>query len=241
MYQYLLFDLDGTLTNPKEGITKCVQYALRSFGIEEPDLDKLEPFIGPPLLDSFMEYYNMTPEQARTALEKYRERFRDIGIFENEVFPGVPEMLEILQKKGKKLVIASSKPEEYVLRILEKYGIRAFFHEVVGASMDEKRSAKADVIEEAFRRLQITEEKKAQVLMIGDRKHDVEGAKACGIRCLGVYVGFAKPGELEQAGADYIVHTVEEMSQFLQNHYCSVTVQVKHQGAVSKQRLEYAH
>ena len=159
MYQYLLFDLDGTLTNPKEGITKCVQYALRSFGIEEPDLDKLEPFIGPPLLDSFMEYYNMTPEQARTALEKYRERFRDIGIFENEVFPGVPEMLEILQKKGKKLVIASSKPEEYVLRILEKYGIRAFFHEVVGASMDEKRSAKADVIEEAFRRLQITEEK----------------------------------------------------------------------------------
>lgn len=218
MYQYLLFDLDGTLTNPKEGITKCVQYALRSFGIEEPDLDKLEPFIGPPLLDSFMEYYNMTPEQARTALEKYRERFRDIGIFENEVFPGVPEMLEILQKKGKKLVIASSKPEEYVLRILEKYGIRAFFHEVVGASMDEKRSAKADVIEEAFRRLQITEEKKAQVLMIGDRKHDVEGAKACGIRCLGVYVGFAKPGELEQAGADYIVHTVEKMSQFLQNH-----------------------
>ena len=218
MYQYLLFDLDGTLTNPKEGITKCVQYALRSFGIEEPDLDKLEPFIGPPLLDSFMEYYNMTPEQARTALEKYRERFRDIGIFENEVFPGVPEMLEILQKKGKKLVIASSKPEEYVLRILEKYGIRAFFHEVVGASMDEKRSAKADVIEEAFRRLQITEEKKAQVLMIGDRKHDVEGAKACGIRCLGVYVGFAKPGELEQVGADYIVHTVEEMSQFLQNH-----------------------
>lgn len=218
MYQYLLFDLDGTLTNPKEGITKCVQYALRSFGIEEPDLDKLEPFIGPPLLDSFMEYYNMTPEQARTALEKYRERFRDIGIFENEVFPGVPEMLEILQKKGKKLVIASSKPEEYVLRILEKYGIRAFFHEVVGASMDEKRSAKADVIEEAFRRLQITEEKKAQVLMIGDRKHDVEGAKACGIHCLGVYVGFAKPGELEQAGADYIVHTVEEMSQFLQNH-----------------------
>ena len=218
MYQYLLFDLDGTLTNPKEGITKCVQYALRSFGIEEPDLDKLEPFIGPPLLDSFMEYYNMTPEQARTALEKYRERFRDIGIFENEVFPGVPEMLEILQKKGKKLVIASSKPEEYVLRILEKYGIRAFFQEVVGASMDEKRSAKADVIEEAFRRLQITEEKKAQVLMIGDRKHDVEGAKACGIRCLGVYVGFAKPGELEQAGADYIVHTVEEMSQFLQNH-----------------------
>lgn len=218
MYQYLFFDLDGTLTNPKEGITKCVQYALRSFGIEEPDLDKLECFIGPPLMDSFMEYYGMTPVQARQAMEKYRERFRDTGIFENQVFPGVPAMLEALQRQGKKLVIASSKPEEFVLRILEKYEIRSYFYEVVGASMDEKRSAKAEVIQEAFRRLRITEEQKAGVLMIGDRKHDVEGAKACGIDCLGAYVGFARPGELEQAGADYIVRTIEEMSQFLQKH-----------------------
>ncbi|MDO5346040.1 MAG: HAD hydrolase-like protein [Lachnospiraceae bacterium] len=218
MYQYLFFDLDGTLTNPKEGITKCVQYALRSFGIEEPDLDKLVPFIGPPLLDSFMEYYDMTPEQARQATEKYRERFRTIGIFENQVFPGVPAMLEGLWQQGRKLVIASSKPEEFVLRILEKYELRRYFYEVVGASMDERRSAKADVIREAFRRLQITEEQKAGVLMIGDRKHDVEGAKACGIDCLGAYVGFALPGELESAGAAYIVHTIEEMAQFLQKH-----------------------
>lgn len=217
-YSHFLFDLDGTLTNPKEGITKCVQYALRSFGIEEPDLDKLEPFIGPPLVDSFMEYYGMTREQAKEATEKYRERFRDIGIFENEVFPGVPRMLETLQSQGKRLVVASSKPEEYVERILDRFGIRRFFCEVVGASMDETRSAKADVIREAFRRLHITEEQKDGILMIGDRKHDVEGAKACGIDCLGVYVGFAPPGELEQAKATYIADTVEEMSRFLQAH-----------------------
>lgn len=218
MYQYLFFDLDGTLTNPKEGITKCVQYALHHFGIEEPDLDKLVPFIGPPLIPSFMGFYGMTEEQAKVATEKYRERFRDIGIFENEVFEGVPQMLEKLQNMGKKLVIASSKPEDFVVRILEKFGLRSYFCEVVGATMDEKRTAKADVIQEAFARLKITDEKKAQVLMIGDRMHDVEGAAACGIDCLGVYIGFAAPGELEEAGAAYIAQTVEEMSEFLQNH-----------------------
>ena len=218
MYQYLFFDLDGTLTNPKEGITKCVQYALHHFGIEEPDLDKLVPFIGPPLIPSFMGFYGMTEEQAKVASEKYREGFRDIGIFENEVFEGVPQMLEKLQNMGKKLVIASSKPEDFVVRILEKFGLRSYFCEVVGATMDEKRTAKADVIQEAFARLKITDEKKAQVLMIGDRMHDVEGAAACGIDCLGVYIGFAAPGELEEAGAAYIAQTVEEMSEFLQNH-----------------------
>lgn len=218
MYQYLFFDLDGTLTNPKEGITKCVQYALRHFGIDEPDLDKLEPFIGPPLIASFMEYYDMTEEQAREATEKYRERFRGIGIFENEVFEGIPQMLEGLQKQGKKLVVASSKPEEFVLRILEKFELRQYFCEVVGATMDEKRTAKAEVIEEAFLRLGITEEMKSQVLMIGDRKHDTEGAAACGIDCLGVYIGFAAPGELEAHGATYIANTVEEMAAFLQEH-----------------------
>lgn len=218
MYQYLFFDLDGTLTNPKEGITKCVQYALRHFGIDEPDLDKLEPFIGPPLIDSFMEYYGMSEEQARKATEKYRERFRDIGIFENKVFEGIPQMLEALQNQGKRLVIASSKPEEFVLRILEKFQLRSYFCEVVGATMDEKRTAKAEVIQEAFARLGITGETKNRVLMIGDRKHDTQGAAACGIDCLGVYIGFAQPGELEQNGATYIVNTVEEMWEFLQSH-----------------------
>lgn len=218
MYQYIFFDLDGTLTNPKEGITKCVQYALRHYGIEEPDLDKLEPFIGPPLIGSFMEFYGLEEEQARGDVVKYRERFKDTGIFENVVYQGIPEMLEELQRQGKLLVVASSKPEEYVLRILERFGLRAYFCEVVGASMDESRTAKADVIREAFARLNITEEMKAHILMVGDRKHDVEGAAACGIDCLGTYIGFARPGELEEAGAVYIAHTVEEMREILRSH-----------------------
>ncbi|MDD2957238.1 MAG: HAD family hydrolase [Lachnospiraceae bacterium] len=218
MYQYILFDLDGTLTNPKEGITKCVQYALADQGIEEPNLDKLTPFIGPPLLDSFQEYYHMNLEQCRKALGKYRERFATVGIFENSVLPGVPEMLQQLRKKGKTLAVASSKPEEFVIRILEKFEILSYFDEVAGASMDGKRTAKADVIREALRRMEISEEEKKQVIMVGDRRHDVEGAKECGLDCLGVYVGFAEPGELEQAGAAYIADTVEGMSRFLQDN-----------------------
>lgn len=218
MYQYLLFDLDGTLTDPREGITRSVQYALESFGIYEPDLTKLEPFIGPPLLDSFMDFYGLTQQQAKRAVEKYRERFRDIGIFENKLFPGIPQMLESLQRQGKKLVIASSKPEEFVLRILEHFQVRSYFYQVTGATMDGRLSAKADVIREALRRLEIGEDQKEQVLMIGDRKHDVEGAAECGIACLGLYAGFAVPGELEEAKATYIVNTVEEMAHFLKEH-----------------------
>jgi phosphoglycolate phosphatase len=111
MFDYILFDLDGTLTNSKEGITKSVQYALKAFGINEPDLDKLEPFIGPPLMDSFKDFYGFNDEAAKKAVEKYRERFTDIGIFENEVYPGIKEMLAELKNKGKKLAVASSKSE----------------------------------------------------------------------------------------------------------------------------------
>ena len=218
MYKAIFFDLDGTLTNPKEGITRCVQYALRHFGIEEPNLDKLEPFIGPPLIDSFMEYYGFTREQALKGVEKYRERFRDTGIFENQVLEGIPQMLKTLKEQGACLAVASSKPEEYVVRILEKFSLAPYFHQVVGASMDESRSAKEDVIREALRRLGVGEREKPRVLMIGDRKHDAQGAKACGIDCLGVYIGFALPGELEEAKASYIAHSVEEMSAFLQAH-----------------------
>ena len=151
-------------------------------------------------------------------MEKYRERFRDTGIFENQVLEGIPQMLKTLKEQGACLAVASSKPEEYVVRILEKFSLAPYFHQVVGASMDESRSAKEDVIREALRRLGVGEREKPRVLMIGDRKHDAQGAKACGIDCLGVYIGFALPGELEEAKASYIAHSVEEMSAFLQAH-----------------------
>ena len=214
MYQYLLFDLDGTLTDPKEGITKSVQHALRHFGIEVEDPDTLTPYIGPPLIPSFMEFHGLSREQAEEALMVYRERFSTVGLFENEVLEGVPEMLRSLKEKRRFVAVASSKPEEYVRRILDHFDLLQFFDEVVGASMDEKRSEKKDIIEEALLRMGKASGDKS-ILMIGDRKHDVEGARLCNLDSLGVYTGFAPEGELEEAGATYVFHTIGEMAAFL--------------------------
>lgn len=144
MKKYFLFDLDGTLTDPKVGITTCVQYALHSFGIEEPDLDKLEPFIGPPLKESFMDFYGMDEERAQEAVEKYRERFSDKGLYENEIYPGMAQMLQLLSEKGFRLAVASSKPTVYVEKILEHFGIRQYFKVVVGSELDGSRTDKEE-------------------------------------------------------------------------------------------------
>ena len=216
MKQYLLFDLDGTLTDPKVGITTCVQYALASFGIEEPDLDKLEPFIGPPLKDSFMEFYHMDEADAQVAVEKYRERFRDTGIFENQIYVGVPQMLRSLQKKGMHLAVASSKPTVFVERILEHFGIEKYFQVVVGSELDGTRVEKDQVVEEALRQLfggRPVERDK--VYMIGDRRFDVEGARAQGVESVGVTYGYGSMEELREAKADYIVRSVAELHKFL--------------------------
>jgi len=214
MYQNLLFDLDGTLTNPKEGITRSVQHALRHFGIEVADPDTLTPYIGPPLIPSFMEFHGLTQEQALEALQVYRQRFSTVGLFENEVLDGVPEMLRALKQNGRFVAVASSKPEPYVIRILEHFDLLQYFDEVVGASMDEKRSAKKDIIEEALRRMGKAPGDR-DILMIGDRMHDVEGAQLCGLDSLGIYTGFAPEGELEEAGATYVFHTIRDMADFL--------------------------
>ena len=216
MKQYLLFDLDGTLTDPKIGITTCVQYALQSFGIDEPDLDKLESFIGPPLRDSFMNFYGLTKEQAEEAVTKYRERFQDVGIFENRVYEGIPEMLRMLQSKGMYLAVASSKPEVYVKRILEHYKLLKYFVVVVGSELDGTREKKQEVIEEAVRRLSGDNEIPTDnIYMIGDRLHDVEGAKANNIESVAVTYGYGSMEELREAKADYIVRSVEELQKFL--------------------------
>ena len=214
MYQYLLFDLDGTLTNPKEGITKSVPYALRYFGIEVADPDTLTPYIGPPLIPSFMEFHGLTQEQALEALQVYRRRFVSVGLFENEVLDGVPEMLRSLKQKGRFIAVASSKPEPYVIKILNHFDLLQYFDEVVGASMDEKLSAKKDIIMEALRRMGKAPGDR-DILMIGDRMHDVEGAQLCGLDSLGIYTGFAPEGELEDAGATYVFHTINDMAAFL--------------------------
>lgn len=219
MFQYILFDLDGTLTDPKLGITSSVQYALRALGIEEPSLDKLEPFIGPPLADSFREFYGLDEEQTAAAVARYRERFQDQGIYENEIYPGVADMLAALKAGGKKLSIASSKPTPFVERILDYFAIRNYFDVIVGSNLDGTRSRKEEVVEEALRQMlpagMTSAEKKAAVAMVGDRRFDIEGAKEHGLTSVGVSFGYAPEGELEQAGADFIVDTVDALSELL--------------------------
>ncbi len=223
MKEYLLFDLDGTLTDPKLGITTCVQYALKAFGIEELDLDKLEPFIGPPLKDSFMQFYHMPEEQALAAVEKYRERFKEIGLFENRVYIGIPEMLKKLQKKGMHLAVASSKPTVFVERILEHFGMKQYFEVIVGSELDGTRVNKDEVVAEALRQLfGECPVEKDKVYMIGDRKFDVEGARIQGVESVGVSYGYGSLQELQEAGADYIVESPGELSYFLLREFREV-------------------
>ena len=215
-YQYLLFDLDGTITDPKEGITKSAQYALEAFGIHEPDADKLTPFIGPPLIDSFQEFYHMPPEQAALAVKKYRERFETIGWLENVPYEGMDELLRDLQKAGCRLAVASSKPTVFVERILAHFDIAQYFAVVVGSELDGTRAKKEEVVQEALRQLFGKDSPVPYTAaMIGDRKFDIEGAKAHQLDSIGVAYGYALPGELQQAGADFIVESVEELTALL--------------------------
>lgn len=219
MFQYCLFDLDGTLTDPKEGITRSVQHALRYFGIEEPNLDKLEPFIGPPLKDSFMEFYGLTKEQALKAIEVYRERFAPIGVLENMIYPGTEQMLHHAREKGIHLAVASSKPLVFVRQILQHFQIEKYFEVVVGSELDGARGTKEEVVEEALRQLGILKmkpgERKWRCAMVGDRKFDMQGAKAHGLTAIGVSFGYAAPGELASAGADAVADSMEQLEALI--------------------------
>lgn len=205
MADYVLFDLDGTLTDPKEGITRCVQYALAKFGIAA-DCDELIPFIGPPLQASFREFYGMSEEESTRAVAFYRERFSNIGLFENKVYPSIPDVLSELRRRGKTLAVATSKPTVYSVRICEKFGLSQYFDHIIGSELDGRRVEKADVIEEALRVLGCSA---AQAVMIGDRKFDILGAHQCGLKAVGVRYGYAADNELEDAGADAIVSRPE--------------------------------
>ena len=242
----LLFDLDGTLTDPMVGITKSVQYALRHYGIIEEDLTKLIPFIGPPLRDSFQKYYGFSKEQAGEGVLVYREYFSEKGIFENKEIPGIREMLEVLSAQGKKLYVATSKPEVYARKILEHFSLDHFFAFIGGADFGETRVNKAAVIryvleeagvggagkkttdvieraegakrtEEAERtdNAERTEPGKKKIVMVGDREHDIIGAKENGIQSVGVLFGYGSRRELEEAGADRIAETVKDFTDIL--------------------------
>lgn len=218
MYHTLLFDLDGTIINSKEGITKSAQYALSFFDIHESDLDKLEVFIGPPLGQSFQEYYHLSDKQTKKAVTLFRERYASIGVYENEVYDGIEDLLTSLKETGKKIALATSKPENFAIAILEKYKLSSYFDLIVGSKLDGSRDSKKEVIEEVFHRLSYSETDRKECIMIGDRKHDILGAAACNIDSIGVRYGFSTGQELEETNATFVLESVQELKQFLLTH-----------------------
>lgn len=213
MKKYILFDLDGTIADPKDGITKSVAYALKKFNIEVENLDELCKFIGPPLKDSFMEYYNFTEKKAEKAIEYYREYFSEIGIYENIIYNGIEDLFEDLRGKNKTLIVATSKPTVFSVKILEHFNLNRYFNFVSGSNIDGTRTKKGEVIQYALERNNIKD--KSEVIMIGDRKHDIYGAKEVGIDSIGVLYGYGDYEELYSSGATKIVNDVKELKSLL--------------------------
>ena len=213
MYDVILFDLDGTLTDPGEGITNSVAHALKRLGIPVPERRALYKFIGPPLYASFMDFYGLDRQKALEAVEFYREYYRDRGIWENEVYAGIPELLAKLKGADKRLLVATSKPENFALQILEHFDLRQYFDRVAGSTLDSSRVEKADVIRYALEQQGIAPG--PSVVMVGDREHDVLGARKAGLDCIGVLFGYGDAPELQKAGAARIAATVEELAGLL--------------------------
>ncbi|MBQ1989848.1 MAG: HAD family hydrolase [Rikenellaceae bacterium] len=211
-YDWLLFDLDGTLTDPFEGITRSVEYALNAFGIEVEDRRTLAPFIGPPLVESLTERYGFTMEDAVAAVAKYREYFAVKGLYENELFEGIPELLNDCRKAGYKISMATSKPTHYAKIIAEHFDIARYFDAIHGSSLDGSRITKSSVVAEAVREESLDPER---ALMIGDRRHDVEGAREHGIKTVGVLYGYGSLEEHTAAGAAYIAKDLDELRELL--------------------------
>lgn len=213
-WDIILFDLDGTLTDPKEGITKCVAHGLKHFGIEVENLDSLTTFIGPPLIDSFMEFYGFTREQATEAIEKYRERYGEVGWAENIPYTGIHELCVKLKAAGKKLLVATSKPEGPAVRIMEHFGLAPYFDLIGGAPLDNsERGRKAAVIRDTLERAGVTD--LSRCVMVGDRLHDIHGAHEVGLPVIGVLYGYGDRAEHEAHGADYIAANLAELEALL--------------------------
>ena len=218
MYRYVFFDLDGTLTDSKEGILNCLRYAFEKLWEPVPSEETLLQFIGPPLQESFIRWCSFTPERAAEGLRLFRERYVPIGKFENAPAPGMAELCRRLKERGYVLALASSKPEAMCVPICERFGFAPFLDTIVGSAPGDDWE-KEDVIREAMGRLGLTEAQRDEILMVGDRKFDVLGASACGIACVGVeFFGYAQPGELAQAGAVAVVRTAEELETYILGH-----------------------
>lgn len=208
-YQYLLFDLDGTLTDPAEGIFNSVYHALARMGRERPPLEKMPAFIGPPLVEGFSAMCGMSYAEAELARDLFREYYPERGIFECRMYDGVPAMLAALKDAGFSLVLATSKPEIFARRILDHFDLARYFTYAAGSLLDESRSQKAEVITYALDTLGISNP--SACLMIGDRRYDVQGGRACGMDALGVLWGHGSEEELRAAGACALASSPAEL------------------------------
>lgn len=212
MVDTILFDLDGTLTDPKIGITKSVQYSLKKFGIIVDDLDELNKFIGPPLKESFMKYFSLTEEEAIKAIDYYREYFSENGMYENEVYDGIPELLKVLNDQGIKVAVATSKPTHFAEKILKHFKMDHYFHEIIGSNLDNTRTNKKEIIEYTLRQLK---KNNTESIMIGDRKHDIIGAQANSVKSVGVLYGYGDRAEIESENPEFIAKDVKELGKIL--------------------------
>jgi phosphoglycolate phosphatase len=209
----VLFDLDGTLTDPKLGITRSIQHALRKRGLPVPDADALAPCIGPPLEQSFRERFGLAPDDALRAVADYREYFEPHGMFENAVYPGIPELLAQLQARGVRLALATSKPTVYAERILAHFALAPYFEHAVGSFLDGRRAEKAELVADALALLDGVPRERA--VMVGDRMHDIAGARANGIAAIAVGYGYGTREELEGAGAERVAESVTALGRLL--------------------------
>ncbi|MEQ8156707.1 MAG: HAD family hydrolase [Clostridiaceae bacterium] len=212
-YEYILFDLDGTLTDSAIGITNSVMYALNKYGIEVSDRSELYRFVGPPLSDSFENFYGFSREDAKEAVEYYREYYREKGIFENLVYDGCENLLKTLKDNDMTLAVATSKPEVFARQILEHFDMAKYFTYIAGSNLDGTRVKKGEVIRYALESCNIRDLSKT--IMIGDREHDIIGAKEAGIDSIGVLFGYGDKDELVTAGADFIADRVSDIGQVL--------------------------
>ncbi|MBE7064727.1 MAG: HAD family hydrolase [Ruminococcaceae bacterium] len=212
-YKAIFFDLDGTLTDSCTGILNSVAYALEKLGEKVPPRNELLSFVGPPLIDEFKRKFNFSQEKAEEAVRFFREYFRDTGIFENTPYDGIKEILCKLKNAGYVLAVATSKPEEFALRIAKHFGLDEYFEFICGSTFDESRNKKHQVLEYAISTVnKVYNFSKSEMLIVGDRHHDIDGAKYNGIDSMGVLYGYGSEEELRAAGADYIVAGVSDIA-----------------------------
>lgn len=213
MYKYIFFDLDGTISDSSEGITKGIQKALREMGVLVEDRNELRKYIGPPLKYSFTTFEGFNDEQCDEAIKRYREYYSKVGLFENVPYDGIDTLLKQIKESGRKIAVTTSKPEKFTIQILEKFGILKYFDIVAGATLDERRGEKCDIV--AYALEQFGNPDKSEAVLVGDTRFDAEGASIVGIDCIGVLYGFGTEEELTKSGAKYIAPTVGDIYRFL--------------------------